>query len=130
MYIDKNRVVILISTAPNNDACIIIAYEIITNYTLMKLETSIDQWPPDSGAGLLALQLEPSRALVRVARNGRGPAQFQLRAHAPSRFGGQRFRGDGPIHFLLVFRFQCAAINRTCNNTRTFTYIRLLLIII
>lgn len=79
----------------------------------MKLETSIDQWPPDSGAGLLALQLEPSRALVRVARHGRGPAQLRFRAYGP-RFAGQRFRGDGPVHFLLVLRFQCAAIDRAC----------------
>jgi hypothetical protein len=70
----------------------------------MKLETSIDQWPSDSGARLLALQLEPSRALVRITGHGRGSVQFRLGAYA-SRFGGQRFSGNGSVHFLLVFRF-------------------------
>jgi hypothetical protein len=88
----------------------------ITNYnTLMKLETSIDQWPSNSGAGLFALQLEPARALIRVAWHGCGSAQFRLGAYDP-RFGGQRFRGNGSIHFLLVLRFQGAAVNSTCNR--------------
>lgn len=54
------------------------------------------------GPGLLALQLEPSRALVRVTWDGCGPVQFWPGTCDPG-LAGQRLRGHGSVHLLLVF---------------------------
>ena len=65
-----------------------------------------------SCAGFLALDLEPSRTLVRISRYGCRSAKFASRTSV-SRFRCERFRWYGSINFLLVLGLERASTYRT-----------------